>query len=298
MRRRSITLKGEKMSNKPSKRAFTSTMSLALLASILWAPAAGADTIYRAKGTGSQFWISWTEFDPDDLLRLPGNVHVGYLSGYDEQYGTFLYGNVTDFDCDPGEVPGGGGHGGEAVIFEGQASADAGEAKALDKIIASGAKTISAEAVVDGILTSLDEDVPEFIEEEFPPACDYIQDRFLGAEDEGVATATFTVDSKTDTLTVSGYLVVSNGGHGEPGTVLGRPPINLTVQGGDWQKYESSYKGSSADYSYSYWQKGTDLYGGTVSGAIGGMGFADDEDDESFAGFGSFSYMTVEHIRF
>ncbi len=287
------------MSNKPTKRAFASAMSLALLASVLWAPAANAGSTYRAKGNGSQFWVSWTEYDPEDLLGIPGNVHVGYLSGYDEQYGKFLYGDVTDFECDPGEVPWGGGHGVEAVVAEGQLSADAGEKKALDAIIASGAKTIKAETVIDSILTSLDEDVPEFIEEEFPPACDHIQVRFLSGQDEkGKQTATFTVDAKKETVTVSGNLIVSAGGHGEPGGILGQPPIIMTITGGDWQKYESSYKGSGQDYSYSYWQKGTDLYGGAVSGRIGGMGFDDDADDESFGGFGSFSYRTVERLRF
>lgn len=286
------------MNSKPSKRTVASAMSLALLTSVLWAPAANAGSTYRAKGNGSQFWVSWTEYDPDDLLNIPGNVHVGYLSGYDEQYGIFFYGNVTDFECDPGEVPWGGGHGVEEVVAEGQQSADAGEENALDAIIASGAKTIKAETVVDSILTNLEEDVPGFIEEEFPPACDYLQDRFLGAEENGKPTATFTVDAKKETLTVTGNLVVSAGGHGDPGGVLGRPPINLTITGGEWQKFEYSYKGSGQDYSYSYWQKGTDFYGGTVSGAIGGMGFDDDPDDESFGGFGTFSYRTVERIRF
>lgn len=286
------------MNTNRTKRTIAPAMALALLTTVLWAPAASAGSTYRAKGSGSQFWINWTEYDPDDTLGIPGNVHVGYLSGYDEQYGTFFYGNVTDFDCDPGEVPWGGGHGGETVVFEGQASADAGEQKALDAIIASGAKSIDAATVVDSILTNLEEDVPEVIDEEFPPACDYIQDRFLNAEEKGKPTVTFTVDAKKETLTVKGYLVVTEGGHGEPGGVLGRPPINMTVTGGDWQKYESSYKGSGQDYSYSYSQKGTDFYGGTVTGAIGAMGFADDADDESFAGFGSFSYKTVERIRF
>lgn len=266
---------------------------------MLWAPAANAGSTYRAKGDGAQFWISWTEYDPKDILRLPGNVHVGYLSGYDEQYGTFLYGNVFDYECDPGEVPGGGGHVAETVVFEGQQSADAGEKKALDAIIASGAKSIDAATVVDSILTNLEEDIPEVIEEEFPPFCDPLPVRFLsGQDDKGNPTATFKVDAKKETLTVKGNLIVSSGGHGEPGNVLGRPPINMTMTGGDWNKYESSYKGSGKDYSYSYWQKGTDFYGGKVTGAIGAMGFADDKDDESWGGFGSFSYKTVERLRF
>ena len=286
------------MSNKPSKRAFASAMSLALLASVLWAPAANAGSTYRAKGNGSQFWVSWTEYDPKDLLGIPGNVHVGQLSGWDEQYGVFLNGTVADFECDPGEVPWGGGHGEEAVVAEIQLAADAGEKKALDAIIASGAKSITAETVANSIIATIEEDVPEFIEEEFPPTCDHIQIRFLSGQDEkGKPTATFKVDAKKQTLTVSGNLIVSSGGHGD-GDVLGRPPIIMTMTGGEWQQYDSSYKGSGQDYSYSYSQKGTDFYGGSVSGRIGGMGFDDDADDESWGGFGSFSYRTVERIRF
>lgn len=104
----------------------TSAISLPLLTSVLWAPAANATSTWRAKGNGSQFSVSWTEYDLDDLLNIPGNVHLGYPSGYDEQYGIFFYGNVTDFECDPGAVPWGGGHGVQEVVAKGQQSADPG----------------------------------------------------------------------------------------------------------------------------------------------------------------------------
>ena len=264
--------------------------ALAVVGTVVLAPAVGADS-YRTRGTGQHFNVSWTEHDPDDLLQLPGNTHVGWLGGWSDQYGTYFYGQVTDFDCDPGEVPWGGGHV-EVIAEEASETATDAAEDAVDDIVESGASVIDGEEVIEAVQSELAETVSETIEDEIK-GCDYIQDRFL----DGAGTVEFEVDLSSKSVIVSGTVTVSHGGHGEPGQVLATPPINLTISGGDWYDYESFYKTTSANYKYSDWRQGTDYYGGTVTGAIGAMGFADDPDDEAWGGFGLFAFKTVERIR-
>lgn len=253
----------------------------------------GAASKTRTSGTGESVDVSWTEYDPNDLLGLPGNVHVGYLSAYSGPYGTYINGSVSDFDCDEGETPFGGHHGGvEVVVDEAIKTATTAKEDAIDSAIDSGAASIDADAVINAMQEDLSTEVPEQIVEEVG-VCDYIQDRFLS----GDGTATFSADTKTKVATITGTLTVSNGGHGEPGNVLGNPPVNITITGGDWNKYESTYKTEGAGYKYSDWNKGTSYYGGSVTGGIGPMGFADDVDDVSYGGFGSYRFKTVERIR-
>lgn len=283
------------MHQNPTGRKLTSAIALGALTAVMIAPPVAADE-YRTNGSGRQFWTSWTEYDLDDSLGLPGNVHVGYLSGWSDQYGQYMFGNVTDFDCDEGEIPG-YGHGiEEGIVDDGARAAEAAAEEAVEEIIDSGANLIDADTVVAAIAAEIAESVPAAIVEAFEeevPFCDYVQDRFL----DGTGTAEFTVNIKTQVAQVTGTITVTGGGHGEPGDVLGTPPVNLTISGGDWQKYESSYSYWGADYRYSYWSEGTDYFGGTVTGAIGGMGFDDDEDDESYGGYGTFKFKTVEKIR-
>lgn len=54
--------------------------------------------------------VSWTEVDagPDD--PVPGNWHLGNLYVQRSGYGLDVFGSIDDFQCDPGEVPGHGGH--------------------------------------------------------------------------------------------------------------------------------------------------------------------------------------------
>ena len=236
--------------------------------------------------------MSWTEFDPDDLLRLPGNVHVGYLYAESGPYGSYFYGNVTDFDCDDGEVPW-GGHG--VVVDEGvDAVADA-VADAVGGIIDDGGTTIDPTVVVDAVTTELSEEVLAVVEEGFEeiPACDYIQDRFL----EGDKSLRISVNARTEVARITGRLTVTSGGHGEPSNVLGTPPIDVTIKGGDWQKFDYSSKVKGENYSFKYSQKGTGFDGGVVTGGIGAMGFADDADDVSFGGFASYRFETVDRVR-
>ncbi len=275
--------------------------TVAILSSLLISPAAGAN-VTRTSGTGYNVSISWVEYDPDDLLRLPGNTHVGYFGVWVSQWGTHFYGNVIDWECEEGEFPWGGhGEGGEVVVDDAGKIAEVAAEIAVDDIIDSGAKTIDAGTVVDAVQQALAEEVPPLIEEELPQ-CDHEGIRFLdGYDNEGNLKTNVSVDIKNKIAKVTGNLVVRGGhggGEGEPlPDVLAMPPVDLTITGGDWYKYEWSYTSQSKDFKYSDWSKGTDYYGGKVSGKIGAMGFDDDPDDESWGGFGSFQYKTVERVR-
>ncbi|NNE13015.1 MAG: hypothetical protein HKN41_12315, partial [Ilumatobacter sp.] len=138
-------------------------------------------------------------------------------------------------------------------------------------------------------------EVPEEIIEEVP-ACDFLQERILDPSDGGLV---MKVDLRAKKATLSGTMTVV-GGHGpdgEPGAVLGRPPVDITITGGEWTSFEYSYKARGAGWSYSDFQQGQSYGGGTVTGRIGGMGFADDADDESHGWFAQWKYRTVERVR-
>lgn len=269
---------------------------LATVGSIALPATVGAETI-RSSGQGQSLDLSWIEYDPGNLLGLPGNTHVGYLYGAIGQYGSYFGGNVTDYDCEPGEFPG-GGHGVTVeVIDEAGETTAAAIGDAIDGIVDSGGTVIDAAVVAAEVKEQLADDIPDTIHDEFEevPACDYVQDRFL----EGNETTKMKVDAKSKVARVTGTINVTNGHGGHDGdvTVLATPPVDITITGGEWNKWESSYSSRGAGYSYSSAEKGTNLYGGTVSGRIGGMGFADDADDESFGGFGVSTYRSVERVR-
>ncbi len=279
------------MSRLFSKRLPLSALAVGVAAPFVVALPAQA-IVTRTSGTGEYVNVSWTELDPDDLLGLPGNVHVGYLYAEAGPYGSYFYGNVTDFDCDDGEVPW-GGHG--VVVDEGlDAVADA-VVDAVGGIIDDGGSAIDAAVVVDTVTTELSDEVLSVVEEDFEeiPSCDYIQDRFL----ESDGTTQLSVNARTQVARITGRLTVTSGGHGEPGNVLGSPPIDVTITGGEWQKFDYSSKVRGKDYLYKYSQKGTAYDGGAVTGGIGAMGFADDPDDVSFGGFATYKYATVDRIR-
>jgi hypothetical protein len=251
----------------------------------------------RTFGTGKSVNVGWTEYDPNDVLGLPGNVHIGYLYAEVGPYGTYTYGNVTDFECDEGETPWGGHGVADALAQVANEGADVVEGAtedSIDAVVKEGRAVIDSGAVVDAIAAGIADEVPDEIIDEVP-VCDYVQDRFL----DGTDTATLTVDLKRRVATISGQLIVygGHGEHGEPGTELGRPPINVTITGGDWNKFEWSYSSRGEGWFFSDRQKGTGYHGGAVTGGIGAMGFADDVDDESWGGFTEYSYKTVERIR-
>lgn len=262
------------------------------LALVFALPQTAGAIVTRTSGTGQYVNVSWTEYDSNEDLGLPGNVHVGFIWAETGPYGSYLFGNVTDFDCDEGETPWGGGHGVvDDVAKEGVDVVSDAIDDAIDKIIEGDGTTIDAGDVVDTIGTDLSEEIPDVIVES--AGCDYIQDRFL----EGNESTKLTVDLKTQAATITGTLTVTSGGHGEPSNVLGRPTINLTITGGSWAKYEYSSDYRSENFRYKNWQKGTSYDGGAVAGKVGGMGFDDDADDESYGGFSQYKYKTVDRVR-
>ncbi len=285
------------MTARPIHFVAAGTVLVAAAGSMAFSGIAGADTI-RSSGTSQNIDVSWIEYDLDNVLGLPGNTHVGYLYAYGGQYGTFIGGNVTDFDCDPGEKPW-GGHGiAVAVIDQAGETSAAAIGDAIDEIVDTGGTYIDADFVADEIKNQLADDIPDTIEDEFEefPVCDWIQDRFL----EGNDTTKVSVDLKKRVARMTGTINVTNGhgGHGEePPVVLATPPIDLTITGGEWNDWAYSWSFRGAGYSYSSSERGTGFYGGTVTGRIGGMGFADDDDDESYGGFGTSRYQSVERVR-
>ena len=97
----------------PSTRRPALALVLAVpLAAVTFVAPAGAappDT-FSSRTSGGQAYTQWTEYDAGDQLGLPGNVHVGFLSVYQQPGFTDVFGTVEDYNCDEGEVPGGGGH--------------------------------------------------------------------------------------------------------------------------------------------------------------------------------------------
>lgn len=264
-------------------------LALALGVPLLVTPAEAGVT--RTSGNGTNFDVSWTEYDPLDVLRLPGNVHVGYLFSSSGPHGRFVSGGVDDFQCDPGESPFGGDH--NAAIAD-EVADIAGEAEqdAVQAVLAGSGSEIVDGAVEAAVKTAIADEAPATVEEEVEP-CEFVQTRFL----EGSDTATVTVDVKARRATVTGTLVVSNGGHGEPGTVIARPPVNITLTGGEAFTSDSSYSFRTANASFSDERKDKGFQQATVAGGIGAMGFADDADDESYASYSRFTFLTVERVR-
>lgn len=82
-------------------------------AALLAGLAAPAQASSRTSSEGGQASTQWIEYDPDDSLSLPGNTHVGNLYVFQQADFVDLFGSIDDWDCDPGEVPGYGGHGEE-----------------------------------------------------------------------------------------------------------------------------------------------------------------------------------------
>jgi len=273
-------------------------VALAISSAASAAPAAAATTVTKTSTTGQNVSLSWTEYDPDNLLGLPGNVHIGYFYADQGPYGSYAFGNVTDFDCEEGESPYGGGHGVvgglvKDVVDSGQDTVASATKGALQDIADSSASTIDPAIVVEAVKVELNKEVTGVIADKFKPVptCDFIQNR--GLEGGG----TIELNTSGGSVHITGFVTVTSGGHGEPGTVLATPPIDVTITGGEWQDYEYSYSARGKSYGYSNWQKGTYWNGGTVTGGIGPMGFADDADDESYGYFSSYSYRTVDRVR-
>lgn len=67
------------------------------------AAVAGPPSSTSSKTTGGQASAQWTEVDLGDALGFPGNTHVGYLGVYQQPGFTSVYGDVKDFQCEPGQ---------------------------------------------------------------------------------------------------------------------------------------------------------------------------------------------------
>ena len=284
------------MPSHPIRFGLATVAVVGLSAPFLMVGQASAGAV-RTKGVNKNVDMSWIEYDPDDLLGLPGNVHVGYLYAYTGQWGNYVGGSVSDFDCDEGETPWGGHDVSEGIVDDASETATAAVGDAIDGIVESGGVVIDADVVSTEVEAQLADDVTDQIQDEFEefPVCDYIQDRYL----DGSETATVSVNLRTKTATITGTLIVhgGHGEHGEPGTVLGQPTVDLKISGGDWNKWTSSYSSRGADYRYSMSENGTSYSGGTVEGRIGAMGFADDADDEAYGSFGRSKFVSVERVR-
>ena len=126
-----------------------------------------------------------------------------------------------------------------------------------------------------------------------PGTCDPAGERFLDGDQVDL-----TVSDTTARLT--GTLVVSNGGHGEPGSVLARVPADIT-----WTSTTalSRYRGSSTytDSTGSYRSRTTGLRSApattVVTGSLGRMGFADDRDDVSSGTFETYTETSRQRTR-
>ena len=94
----------------PRRIITAAVLSLVPLASLaVTVPAEAGDRwTYRSSSEGAS--AEWVEYG--ELPGVGGNVHVGFLQAETSSSGGRVFGKVFDYACDPGEVPGGGGHGG------------------------------------------------------------------------------------------------------------------------------------------------------------------------------------------
>lgn len=94
-----------------TRRLTVLLIAVATALSLLAAPAlAGSMYLAKSNGKAAQTW--WTQVDGVDPGTSPfGNVHVGSLYVYETTAGRAdAFGYIDDFDCEPGNLPGGGGH--------------------------------------------------------------------------------------------------------------------------------------------------------------------------------------------
>ncbi|GAB7190908.1 hypothetical protein NUM3379_16150 [Kineococcus sp. NUM-3379] len=231
------------MPSHPLRTALLRTAAALTVPGVLLAtagPAAAAPKDSTStKRSGASAFVKWTEYDFENLLPIPdSNVHVGFLSVSKEARGTFLHGQITDWQCDPGEVPGGHAEPGT------------------------------------------------------PGTCDYVRDRMLGSE-----AMTLIVDARAGTAVATGEVIVSNGGHGGPGTELGRVPARVELRGsGPMASYTSTETWNDGTSTYRSRIRGVASGDAVVTGALGAMGFTDDRDDVSYGSFRTYTEVSRERI--
>lgn len=90
--------------------ALVSLLLMALLLTVAPAAHARSSSSYRESGRAAA--TDWIQWDNTPVGSGPfGNVHVGYLSAEETSKGLAdVFGFIEDYDCEPGEFPGGGGH--------------------------------------------------------------------------------------------------------------------------------------------------------------------------------------------
>ena len=103
-----------------SRRLATAAIAAPVTVALLAAPASAGSSFY-SRTTGKTASANWIQVDhdaagnpiPRGTVPVTGNVHVGSLSVYEVSRGNpEVYGEIFDFDCEPGFLPqGGGGHG-------------------------------------------------------------------------------------------------------------------------------------------------------------------------------------------
>lgn len=114
--------------------------------------------------------------------------------------------------------------------------------------------------------------------------CTYLGDRF----GEGFGLA-FSVDKKLQSASLQGRLEMRQGGHGEPGGVVGNPSVDMTwTGGGNLVRSTSTYRYNDGTSSY------TDRYRSSsrqasLGGILGPMSFDPDLSGGSISSFSAFS---------
>lgn len=91
----------------------SAALAAALLLTALTPGTAEASSFYQYRESGRAAQADWTQIDGTEPGTTPfGNVHVGYLDVRETSKGKgTVWGEIADFDCEPGELPGHGGHG-------------------------------------------------------------------------------------------------------------------------------------------------------------------------------------------
>lgn len=91
----------------------SAALAAALLLTTLTPGTADARSFYQYRESGRAADAQWTQIDGTEPGSGPfGNVHVGYLEVRETSKGEgSVWGEIADFDCEPGELPGHGGHG-------------------------------------------------------------------------------------------------------------------------------------------------------------------------------------------
>ncbi len=91
---------------------FAAAATILSIAAASPAAAAPKDS-FQSRMSGASAKAQWIEYDYNNDLGAPGNVHVGFLEAYKGSWGSDVWGVIEDWQCDEGEVPGGGGGHGE-----------------------------------------------------------------------------------------------------------------------------------------------------------------------------------------